>query len=293
MKGPLAGKIVLYRSLQAAMEAGLGARQAVAVIEESCAPAPWFSWSVLFFRLLELWGAPRAPGFAVSQATLRDIAGRVGEGGSFADAFAAHPDEFPAWEIALVRVAEKTGRADQLFGHNAHILEQQLAALQARVAAAAQPTLTLLLAPWIVVVPLLYLWGWPAYLAAVVVAYLLFTPAGALLRPRQGKPADPNDAPGFAKMQFTGCLALLVKAGVCADEALELSALAAGRGAPSAAPGETLHARLSRCGMFSREDLAFVETGELSGKLDSALDYVARRAEQAWQTSLDRSKTGF
>jgi type II secretory pathway component PulF len=236
----------------------------------------------LIFRLLEAHSGHKAPPLRVSLATLHALAERLREGLPFSDSLAHHPREFQGWEIAALKVGEKTGRMDEAFRDIADVIDGRRSHLLRLAAAAAKPALLQSLIPWIVCAPLAALAGFLAYLGAASALFVAISPIAAiLLSPKEGSAFNPGVMPGFAKMQFCRCLAGLIKAGISPDEAIAEAAQAAGtRGLGET--GEAIHARLARYRMFSSEELAGLRIAEECGKLDEGLSDLAERARKTW-----------
>jgi hypothetical protein len=142
---------------------------------------------------------------------------------------------------------------------------------------------TLTLTPWIVLAPIGFLAGPLVYLASAGVLCFFLTPLSRLFFLGSRAPLKERDSRGFAKMQFTQCLAWLVKAGVSVDESIALAAgdqrLAKSGPLPS---GQTAHEQLRRCGFFSHQELTSLQIGETCGKLDATLEALAREARRQY-----------
>ncbi|MBI4371259.1 MAG: type II secretion system F family protein [Elusimicrobia bacterium] len=220
----------------------------------------------------------------LSEEVALNLRSRLRRGESLAGAMARFPETFPAWQSAIVRMGETSGRLDLAFVGIGEILERRRAYWLRVMSRLAAPLFILHLAPLILSMPLWVSAGFDAYLRAVLKA---LAPLDlAILALWFGWPRLQFTAPAVrlrrfdAKLRFCLCLTALVKAGISLTEAVGISCLAADRPPPAQdwEKRQTLVERLTEVGVFSQEELGLLRVAEYSGSVDIALASIAENA---------------
>ncbi len=202
---------------------------------------------------------------------------------------ARHPDAFPAWQSAIVRMGEASGRMDQAFAIISEILESRRSYWLGLLSRLAAPLLVIHLAPLILNAPLCFSQGFSAYLRAVLKVLLkLYLPVAGLWL---AWPWLKESAPLVrfrrfdAKRRFCACLTVLIRAGIPLARAVEISCSAADRPPPPEdwERRETIVDRLAQLGVFSQEELGLLRVAEYSGTVDAALAHLAEQVRSGWQ----------
>lgn len=228
---------------------------------------------------------------ALEPDALRALATRLRRGESLAEAAACFPEAFPSWQVALLRVGDKTGRFDQALGIIAEILEVRRAFWLGLLARLALPLFLLHAGPLILSVPLWVSRGFGAYLSAVCRALLPLDLAIVLFWWQWPRLRDTALFARFArfdlKHRFCVVLSALVGAGIALDEAVALAAAAVGREVPEhLARDGTLVDRLAALDVLSGAELGALRVAEFSGEVDTELALLAGRIREDWAAAL-------
>ncbi len=282
-------------------------------------------------RAIEMLAA--MPELAAARLGLTVALDRIREGAGPAAAFAAAVP-LPAFEVAALDVGERTGTLDAMLARLADALDAQVQARARLVSALVYPAVVAVFAGVVAIALLGFLLPWsmrmwseagvrlPWLTRAVTGAgrwLLVLGPAAAvaawLLARRARRRAREGGAPGRverwlarigpiarlrdarAAARLARTLAVLLRGGVPAPEALATAGRAAGRPALAAeieAQAEAVrHGRSLAEAVRAVPALAaglapWVEAGEASGDLAPMLEAAAERQQQAWERGLTR-----
>ncbi len=301
----------LYRELASLLLAGFTLEAALALLME----------------------APERSRLAALLASARD---RIAEGGRFAEAWAAALPRVPLVEIAAMRAGERAGRLAGTLDELASVLEQQSVVRERLAAALTYPILVLVLALALVSGILLFVapalerlflesrmqlpvltQGLLAAAHAAPIALPLLALSGvlagwALRRRWTGQPAFREKCERWLDrvpvwgeggqllhaMRFARTMALLLRGGAPAVEALELAGEASGsqwiarmlrEQADAVRHGTPLAAALRSVPGLGSLLGGWVQAGEASGDLAGMLGKAALGLERRWQAHLDRA----
>lgn len=231
----------------------------------------------------------------------------VKEGGTFTDAFRHPSSHTPVFDIALIEAGERSGRLDQVFGTLARHHRARAENLAAVRQECVYPALVLHLAIFIAPLPAWFQTGSTAgyLLQTLGPLAFLYGSAGFLLWALQGSRGEAWRAlleriflrvpllgaarADLALARLAGALEALVSAGVLVTAAWPLAAEASGSplvrqtvegwrrdleaGHP---PGE----KVAAAGIFPDLFVSSYLTGEMSGRLDQQLAWLARHHEE-------------
>ncbi|MBU2574218.1 MAG: type II secretion system F family protein [Elusimicrobia bacterium] len=245
-------------------------------------------------RALEMLAADRP---FPSAATLEGLRRQVQGGFTFSRAMRTYPDDFPSWQTEIVGVGETTGRLDTAFGSVADALEEQRSFILSMLPGLLYPLFLLHLAPFLLNAPVAINQGLAPYLLLVFRFLLWFyIPAGALVLACSQGFVPLRSLPllsALSKMRFNHFLSAMLKAGVPFLKALEVAARAADVPAkgPRPASGAGVLEHLRNYDIFSPDDLSYIGSAELSGRLGETLDRLAEQARQKWQAILKSIST--
>jgi len=237
---------------------------------------------------------------------LADIAKEIDGGALISDAMRRRPDMFPPWQSAVVAAGEGHGDLSKTFALIADSLERNRNFWMSLLPKLAYPFLLVLFAPFALNSGMIMVDGVAAYLIKVGVSLLPIFALGYAaylgfirLKSRPDLLGRVPIAGGVVRGNLAHYLGILVAAGLNFAQALSLAGEAAGlskdhRGLGRATEkwktGATAREILEELGLFEREELDLIETGELSGKLDKELQHLSEtihgRNEAALQTVL-------
>ena len=234
---------------------------------------------------------------------LSNVRLQVESGSTLAQALSADPVVFPGHMRALVEAGERTGALPQVFFGLAESLELRLAMRRRVLRACFYPFILFTLSFFLIPLSKLFIGGLGAYLGASLVPYLLallivsgflfLLPWGLkkLLGPQRTQsllralPIAGGLYKTRANVRFCRHLSVALGAGLDLFTSLRLAAQASGdalvmkraeEAAISVQRGTTLAEALSATGLFDDEFQLAVSAGEMSGRLEEALDQQAR-----------------
>lgn len=236
-------------------------------------------------------------------AALTDVRLQVESGKTLARALEVDPAVFPGHVRALVEAGERTGALPPVFIGLAESLELRLAMRRRVLRACFYPFVLFTLSFFLIPVSKLFVGGLGAYLRASLLPYVLallgvslllfFLPWGLkkLLGPGRTQsllralPVAGGLYTVRADVRFSRHLSVALGAGLDLFTSLRLAAQAsgdalvirrAGEAAISVQRGTTLAEALTATGLFDDEFELAVTAGEMSGRLQEALDQQAR-----------------
>lgn len=219
-------------------------------------------------------------------------------GGTLAEGMGRNPHVFGDMHLAMIEAAERMGRLAETLAAIASYEEAELE-LRRRVAVKlAYPLLVLHLAMIIPAVPRLFLEGPGSFLRAVGAAFgVLYGAVGLLFLIRYAFEFVPGGREAWGRFawsvpvvggivrrraisRFLRVLGAMYAAGIPVAQGIRHAGRAAANGIVEAqserasdelAAGNRITPTLEKTQLFGRTTIAFVEAGETSGKLDSAL----------------------
>jgi type II secretory pathway component PulF len=234
---------------------------------------------------------------------LSNVRLQVESGKTLAQALSADPAVFPGHVRALVEAGERTGALPPVFFGLAESLELRLAMRRRVLRACFYPFILFTLSFFLIPVSKLFIGGLGAYLRASLLPYVvaLLIIAGFLFLLPWGlkKLLGPGRTQGLLRMlpvagglytiranvRFCRHLSVALGAGLDLFASLRLAAQASGdamvmrraeEAAISVQRGTTLADALAATGLFDDEFQLAVSAGEMSGRLEEALDQQAR-----------------
>ncbi len=245
---------------------------------------------------------------------LSNVRLQIESGKTLAQALSADPAVFPGQVRALVEAGERTGALPPVFFGLAESLELRLAMRRRVLRACFYPFILFTLSFFLIPVSKLFVGGMGAYLRASLLPYIvaLLIVSGFLfllpwslkkiLGPRrtQGLLRALPVAGGLyqvrASVRFCRHLSVSLGAGLDLFTSLRLAAQASGDAqvmkraegaAISVQRGSTLADALTATGMFDEEFKLAVSAGEMSGRLEEALDQQARLRQDSFVHRLE------
>ncbi len=91
-------------------------------------------------------------GDKVLRRVIADMVERLGQGSTFADAAAAHPEAFPAYYTGVLRSAELTGKLDETVDSLAQYLDREIEARSKVISALVYPAIVMVMAVFTIVI---------------------------------------------------------------------------------------------------------------------------------------------
>ncbi len=240
---------------------------------------------------------------------LAELRNAVGRGASLAQAMAADPVMFPEHVQALVQAGERTGGLPAVFCVLAEMYNLRLQTRRRLIRSCLYPFVIFTLSFFLLPLSKLFVQGWGAYLRASVLPYGVALAAlaaalwglpwavSSLLGPlgsrrfSAGLPVVGKLLILRSKARFCRHLALALRAGLDLHAGLRMSARASGDVSLISAMetvigsldgGDTLTDAFGRAQLFDEEFMLAVSSGELSGRLDEALDQQAQGSQESF-----------
>lgn len=251
----------------------------------------------------------KAPPDSSYKKPLGIIIGRVNQGSTFAEALAATGSWTPAFDVALIEAAEKSGRLDVCFKLLSHYYSGRASLARSVISDLAYPLFVIHAAILIFPTSLLAEFVWQGLVAKFVIAKIsmlapLYGGIAALLYACQAKRGEKWRAKletitsyipllskalrDLALARLAGALEGLISAGVSIIEAWDIAAAASGSPAlrreiasikPKVLAGQTPGDAISASKAFPEMFSNLYRTGEVSGQLDTTL----RRLNEIYQ----------
>jgi len=247
----------------------------------------------------------------IARASKRDIEG----GATFAQALGAHTAHLPHLMLTLTEVGERTGQLDEALHAAAAYYDNQWNLARTTISRLVPVFFYFAICGALIVFIHFIQHGWDttwlkttalnigfvlACIVLVVLATKLIPPVRAgVVRAASCLPVVAGIMRMSAISRFAFAMRACVRAGLDMPRAINLSADAMANPALAARvrrsvtrlhEGDTITEALGRTRVFGREVMAMIETGELSGRLDETMGYVAAttrfRATTAAQVAL-------
>ena len=245
---------------------------------------------------------------------LSNVRLQVESGSTLAQALSADPAVFPGHVRALVEAGERTGALPPVFFGLSESLELRLGMRRRVLRACFYPFILFTLSFFLIPISKLFIGGLGAYLRAsllpyivallIVSGFLFFLPWGLkkILGPQRTQsllralPVAGGLYTVRANVRFSRHLSVALGAGLDLFTSLRLAAQASGdalvmqraeEAAISVQRGTTLADALTATGLFDEEFKLAVSAGEMSGRLEEALDQQARLRQDTFVHRLE------